>query len=417
MMNASSPDFVLDAAGLGNDLLVGLDRIRETSPIFWSESNNAWIVSGNAEVAEGYQGRLPLSSMRFPEAGVAHFTQEQRDQLPNVMAAPKGWLLNMDPPAYNRLRQLMLRAFGPAVVETIRPHVQRYVQEVLDHAATLEGPFDFVSEIARIVPSRMVLRQFGLDDSLMPLIERWTILNVNGNPNATFEQMQEVDDVLAEMRATFEPLLEQRRQSPQDDFLSYLVSANNAGDFLTQDELIGTCTITFIAGHDTTINTIALATALLAQDPACADRIRVEPEIFPNAIMELQRKAAMSTLMSRVVREDFEWRGQSLKEGQIVLLCQGAANRDPAVFPDPDRLDADRDQQKNMTFAPGMHHCIGHLLAKMMLTEFFPPFLERFDVELLDDELKFAPSVAFRGLTSLMVRLHPRSGSPLGEVT
>lgn len=405
----SSPDFALDAKALGSKLMGKLDGIRAASPIFWSEINNAWIVTGNAEVIEGYQGRLPLSSDRFPEAGIAQFDEAQRAELPNVIAAPKGWLLNMDPPAYNRLRQLMLRAFGSDVVEGIRPHVRRDVDELLNEAALIDGPIDFVRQIARIVPSRMVLRQFGLGDELLPMIERWTILNVNGNPTATFAQMKLVDEALSEMRSVFKPLLDDRRRNPGDDFLSYLVTANNGGDSLTEDELIGTCTITFIAGHDTTINTIALGTVLLAKNGEFVDQLRSHPEVLPEALMELQRVSAMSTLMSRVVKEDFEWRGHQLRKGEIVLLCQGAANRDPAVFPDPETPKLGRDQRKNLTFAPGMHHCIGHLLAKMMLSEFFHAFLNRFDVEILDETLDFAPAAAFRGLSSLNVRLHPRA--------
>jgi pimeloyl-[acyl-carrier protein] synthase len=405
----ANPDFGLDGTQWGNRLLEKFDELRATDPIFWSDVNRAWIVTGHREVTEGYQGRLPLSSRRFPEAGVAHLTPEQREQLPHVLAAPKGWLLNMDPPAYNRLRQLMMRAFGPAVVETIQPFVQRYVAEVMEHAEQLEGPFDFVSEIAKVVPSRMVLRQFGLDDSLMSLTEKWTVLNLNGNPMATFEQMQMVDEALAEMRAMFIPLIEDRRRNPQDDFISYLVHSEIKGDRLTDDEIIGTCQITFIAGHDTTINTIAMGTALLSKEPEFCAYLRQHPEAYPNALLELQRRISMSTLMSRVVSEDFEWHGHQMKAGQVVLLCQGAANQDPNVFPEPARLDPERDQQKNMTFAPGLHHCIGHYLAKMMLNEFFPRFLERFDVEVLDKELNYAAPVAFRGLQSLTVKLHKRA--------
>jgi cytochrome P450 len=113
-------------------------------------------------------------------------------------------------------------------------------------------------------------------------------------------------------------------------------------------------------------------------------------------------------MMSRVVSEDFDWEGHAMKQGQFVLLFQLAANRDPAVFADPDRFDFERKQLQNMTFGPGVHHCIGHLLAKMVLSEFFPVFLERFDFERLDSKLDFGPTMSFRGLDSLTVRLHER---------
>ena len=120
------------------------------------------------------------------------------------------------------------------------------------------------------------------------------------------------------------------------------------------------------------------------------------------------RYIAMSVFMARVALEDFEWHGHRIRKGQFVMLMIAGANRDPAVFHAPDRLDFTRPQDANMTFAPGLHFCIGHYLAKMQLTEFFPSFLSRFEPEMLDAELDFGPSLAFRGLETLRLRLHPR---------
>jgi pimeloyl-[acyl-carrier protein] synthase len=186
------------------------------------------------------------------------------------------------------------------------------------------------------------------------------------------------------------------------------VTAVDDGDRLSDAEMQGVLNITLIAGHDTTVNTMTLGVAELARNPEAVALLRAEPAIGLDHIMEIQRKAQMSSFMSRLVAEDFEWEGHALKKGQFVILFQGAANRDPAVFKNPDAFDWHRDQMPNMTFAPGMHHCIGHLLAKMVLSEFFPELLARFDIEMLDKELDFGPTMAFRGLESLNVRLHPR---------
>jgi pimeloyl-[acyl-carrier protein] synthase len=147
---------------------------------------------------------------------------------------------------------------------------------------------------------------------------------------------------------------------------------------------------------------------LSRHDEVC-DYIRQHPENILNVVMEIQRYVAMSATQQREVARDFPWHGHELKKGQYVLLLIAGANRDPRAFPEPLRLDPTRPQDANMTFAPGLHFCIGHLLAKMQLTEFFPELLRRFDVEVLDDKLDFHPSIAFRGLNTLNVRLHPRA--------
>jgi cytochrome P450 len=402
-------DFAIDIQGLGADLPEKLDRMREADPIFWSAQNQAWIVTGHRQVVEGYYGKLPLSSVRLPFLAVTHLSEEDKaTKIPHLMEAPKTWLLNMDDPEHQRMRRLMVKAFSKPVVEAIRPYVRQYIQEALDDVAAIDGPFDFVQKVARIIPARMILRQFGLDDTLIAKLHRWSVLmNLTGNINVPLPQLIEVDALLVELRELFQPEFDKRREQPIDDFLSALVTATEDGHSLSNDEMFGICVITLIAGHDTTANTISLAINELANDPVAVEAMRTGPMNL-DAIMELQRTSKMSTLMSRVVAEDFDWEGHAMKAGQFVLLSQLAANRDPAVYPDPDRFDATRKAIPNMTFAPGVHHCIGHLLAKMVLSEFFPAFLGRFDWEVLDSDLDFAPTMAFRGLDSLTVRLHPR---------
>jgi cytochrome P450 len=302
----------------------------------------------------------------------------------------------------------MLKAFGRTVGEGLRPHARRFIQEALDEAGR-KGDVEFVSTIGRIIPGRTILKQLGLEDEHLPRLHYWSvILNQSGNVNLPLEDLQKIEQVLLEMRSLFLPEIEKRRRNPTDDFLSALVTANEAGDQLSLEEMLGICYITLIAGHDTTANTMGLATAALAAHPEACDYIRRHPENIANEVMELSRYAAMSTAMSRRVARDFVWNGHEIREGQYVIMFMAAANRDPDVFPDPERIDFSRPQEANMTFAPGLHHCIGHLLAKMQLGEFFPELVRRFDIELLDKHLDFSPVMSFRGLETLHVRFHPR---------
>jgi pimeloyl-[acyl-carrier protein] synthase len=406
-------DFGLDeCATLGNDLLARVNRLREEQPIFWSERNQLWMVAGHKEVAEAFGGKFPLSNVRLPDLAVAQLSEEEKQEhVPYLLLTAKNWLLNMDAPEHLRLRKLMVKAFGRTVVEGLRPHARRFVQEALD-AAGAKGEVEFVSEIGRIIPGRTILKQLGLTDEHLPKLHYWSvILNQSGNVNLPLEDLKKIEQVLLEMRSLFIPEIEKRRKNPTDDFLSALVTANEAGDQLSLEEMLGICYITLIAGHDTTANTMALSTAALAGHPDACEYIRSHPESVANEVMELSRYAAMSTAMSRRVAEDFEWHGHQIKKGQYIVMFMAGANRDPNVFPDPEKIDFSRPQEANMTFAPGLHHCIGHLLAKMQLGEFFPELVRRFDVELLDKRLDFSPVMSFRGLETLHVRLHPRAGN------
>jgi len=404
-------DFPLNrVAELGNELLGRIDALRAADPIMWSETNQMWLVTGHQEVMEGFAMGLPLSNRRLPDTAVAHIPPEEREQLlPCLMNATRNWLLNMDSEAHQRLRRLLVRAFGKPIVEGLRPHARRFITDALDEAAR-RGDIEFVSQIGRVVPARTILRQLGLSDDLVPKLHRWSVsLNQSGNVNVSREGLLEIEATLLALRDVFRPEFAKRRANPGNDFLSALVTAREGADRMTEDEMFGTCDIVLIAGHDTTANTMSLGVAALAQHPEAVEYIRQHPENAANVVLELMRLVAMSTAMSRRVDEDFTWRGHELKEGQYVILFQGGANRDPKVFPDPDRFDPTRPQDLNMTFAPGAHHCIGHLLAKMQLGEFFPEFVRRFDFELLDKRLDFGPTMAFRGLETLHLRLHPRA--------
>jgi pimeloyl-[acyl-carrier protein] synthase len=172
--------------------------------------------------------------------------------------------------------------------------------------------------------------------------------------------------------------------------------------------MLGICYITLIAGHDTTANTIALGTAALAQHPAACEYIRENPQSIGPAVMELSRHVAMSTAQPRLVSEDCNWHGHEIKKGQFALIFIAGANRDPSLFANPERMDFSRRQDANMTFGPGLHHCIGHLLAKMQLGEFFPELVRRFDPEMVEKRLDFTTTLVFRGLNTLPIRLRPR---------
>jgi cytochrome P450 len=397
------------AAELGNAILEQVREIREVDPIFWSEKFQSWFVTGHRECMEGFSGELPLSNARFAELVMAPVPEAERAaRIPYLMKTVPEWIVNMDAPAQTRLRRLLLKAFSRKIAESQREFARQAIQDAFDRVQGQEV-VEFVEDVARRIPGRVILRLLGLPDALLSKMPEWSLaLNTafGGQPVGP-EVVERAERVVVELRELFIAEIEKRKANPTEDFISQLVTARDNDDRMTDEEMLGVLNVSLIAGHDTTMNSIVLSVATLARMPEAAAYIRNNPARMPDIVMEMMRFIAMSFSMVRTVKHDFEWRGHALREGQFVFLSMAGANRDPRVFTNPDELDFERKQDMNMVFAPGMHHCIGHLLAKMQMGEFLSAFCNRFQPELVDPELKFGHSVGFRGVEKLPVKLHP----------
>ena len=169
------------------------------------------------------------------------------------------------------------------------------------------------------------------------------------------------------MAEIFTREIEDRRKTPRSDFITALVTAADGGDTLTVDEMIGALILIIVAGHDTTSNSMTLGVRALDRHPAAWAEMRAHPERSVDSAVELMRYSAMSAGQPRLAAQDFEWRGRKIRKHDLVMLLIAGGNRDPQVFPNPEKLDLTRANDQSQTFAPGLHHCIGHLLAKLQL--------------------------------------------------
>jgi cytochrome P450 len=224
------------------------------------------------------------------------------------------------------------------------------------------------------------------------------------------EWLETADHAMAEMNELFVREIEAHRREPRDDLLTALLHATEDGETLSDDEMLAALSLLLVAGHDTTHNSITLGVVALSRSPASWIYMREHPERTLECVNELMRISAMSAAQARVAVADFELGGKRIRQGDAVFLMQAAGNRDPGVFPRGDQLDFSHDNSQSLVFGPGLHHCVGHLLAKMQLCEFFSQLVQRFDaVEILDERLDFMPQIVFRGLFKLNVRFHPRA--------
>jgi cytochrome P450 len=413
-MNASPNEFDVDIATvgiLGNRFLDELGTLRETDPIHWSPASRCWLITRHADVTHALSGTLPLSNKRLVDIGLGGIAPEERARrFPTIMKYMPDWIIDVDPPDHTRLRKLLVKAFSKKVVERVRPFVRERVNALLSDLAR-HPEVEFNEQIARQLPGSVILKLTGLSQDYLPRLREWS--NAFGAgigaPYASIDALQAADRAMAEMNDILVHEISNRGGNPQDDLLGELMRASEDGETLSRDEMMGALHVLIIAGHDTTSNTITLGLEALARHPDVWDYLYRNPDRSLDTCLELMRYIAMSTSQPRIASADFDWHGKSIKRGDIVFLMLAAANRDPRAFLQPEQIDPRRNLEHSMVFAPGLHHCIGHLLAKMQVSEFFSSLVQRFEgAEILDESLRFLPQVAFRGLHALNVRMKLR---------
>lgn len=414
-MNTAVPTFDVDlsqAGPLGNAILEQFNRVREQRGVHWSEASQCWLVTRHAELIRALSGELPLSCRRLVQVTLAAVPATERARrYPNIMRYMPNWIIDVDPPDHTRLRRLLVTAFSRKVVESIRPFVRERVGVLLDKLAA-HPCIEFNEGIARQLPGSVILKLLGLPQENLQRLRGWSnaFMEAVAVPGVSARALQAYEDALVDMNQVLAVEIEKRRHAPQDDLLSALVRANEAGDALSLDEMLGALHVLVVAGHDTTANSMTMGLATLIDHPDSWDYMYRHPGRTQDSVAELMRHMAMATAQPRFASEDFEWDGQSIKKGQLVFLVLAAGNRDPRVFDNPEKLDLQRRNDQSLSFAPGMHHCIGHLLAKMQLAIFFEELVRRFEgAELLDARWEFMPQIAFRGLYQLNVRMKPRA--------
>jgi pimeloyl-[acyl-carrier protein] synthase len=397
---------------LGNQLLAELGTLREIEPIHWSEASRGWMITRHADVDDALQGRLPLSLRRVENIIFTPLPPADQAQLPLLRRFIPHWIIEMDPPEHTRLRKLLVKAFNKKVVEAMRPFVKERVAMLMDQLER-QPQTEFNEAMARRLPGSVILKLFGLPQEHVSRLKDWAnaFQEGIGVPYADMAAKKLAENALKEMTDLFIAEIEKRRRGPvrDDDLISSLLAASVDGDALTEDEMLGALQLILVAGHDTTSSTLTLGLAALADHPDLWEYMYRHEDKMLESCLELMRFVAMSTAQVRVAAADFEWHGKQLKKGDFVWLMFAAANRDSRVFTDPERIDPTRNNERSMVFAPGLHHCIGHLLAKMQVTEFFAELVRRFDgAQLLDPRLDFMSQISFRGLYHLNVRMRLR---------
>jgi cytochrome P450 len=278
--------------------------------------------------------------------------------------------LFLNPPDHTRLRHLVGKAFAPSIVAMLRPRIERLVAQLLNDAFAGGGEVDLISEFAYLLPVTVISELLGVPPEDCGMLHRWSH-DLTLAFDADFDFVQPPDILAQRDRACtafaeyFLDLAEQRRRRPCEDLISRLTAVEEQGDVLSLKELLSTCELLLVAGHETTVNLIGNGTLALLRHPAQLDLLRRDPWLAGNAIEELLRYDSPLQFIARTALTDAEFVGQRIPAGDLVIALIAAANRDPEVFDSPDCLDLSRTTGHHLAFGLGIHTCLGARLARL----------------------------------------------------
>jgi cytochrome P450 len=323
------------------------------------DGSAAWLVTGFSEVRE------VLIDQRYSRA-LAYTPDRRRQGFDYILAES---LMGMDPPEHSRLRKLAASAFTEKRMQALRPEVARIVDDLLDEMIAGPRPTDLVRSFSLLLPSRVICSLLGVPPDDLDTFHDWSN-TLFSDWSRTIEAMSEA---YAAINGYMAELIARKRKEPADDLISVLIDARDSGDRLSEEELVRFCFGLLMAGHETTANQLNMSFVALCHHPAELARLRADPGLIQAAVEELLRFVQITGKASvppaRITREEVCLGGVTIPAGAAVLTLTSVANRDPAVFPDPNRLDVLREQKAHVAFGAGTHHCLGAQLARMELQE------------------------------------------------
>lgn len=379
-------------------------RLRDEAPVFrttigWRRP--AWVVARYADVAALLRdprfAKDPLNVRGPGRRGAGPW-------IPPFLRPLTRNMLDLDAPDHTRLRALVQKAFTPRLLEGLRPRIERLVDELLT-SALREPRGELIAQLALPVPLTIIAELLGVPPADQPRFHRWSERILSGTPDLRAVL------VIPAVRALFRylrGLFARRRAEPRDDLVTALVQAEEAGDRLSEDELLGMVFLLLAAGHETTVNLIGSGVLALLQHPAQRERWRGDPGLARSAVEELVRfTSPVEVATERYAREELEIAGVPIRRGELVLGLIGSANRDAAQFAEPGVLDLSREPNRHLGFGVGMHYCLGAPLARLEAQIAIPALLARapgLSLAVPPAALRWRKHVFLRGLRELPVR-------------
>lgn len=396
-------------------------ELRETAPVVWVDEPiggaGFWALTRYADVMRVNGDPAMFSSQR---GGILMATPKPGSGHPLLTRASLDAMINMDEPWHLQLRREHMGFFTPRYLEKIKVRVAEKVTQLLDAmAANASDELDMVEHFSSRLPLFTLCELLGVPESdrdkfleWMHYLERAQDLAVQqrtGTLEISPDLMmfiQNFNTNVEEMFAYGRELLHKRRLDPKEDLLTAIANAKLEGDFLSDEYLDGSWLLIVFAGNDTTRNTLSGAMKLLTEFPDQRTKLAAKPELMTNATNEFIRVVSPVIYMRRTATQDVDVGGQTIAEGEKVVMYYGAANRDPAMFENPDALDVERaNADKHIAFGYGPHVCIGKRVAQIQLQEAYTQILARFPNAAWTGDIEIAPNNFVHAISRLGVRL------------
>jgi cytochrome P450 len=314
-------------------------------------------------------------------------------------------MLMMDDPDHRRLRALVSRPFMPKSVESWRTRVRAVVNRVLGAIDAAE-PFDLIAEFAGPVPTVVIAEMLGIDTTDYANFKAWSDAGVQVafNPFPEPEAQAVADAAQANLDALFRTEIANRHASLGDDLISDMVRAEEAGETLTDDEIVIQCNLLLVAGNVTTTDLIGNGVKALLEHPDQLDKLRARPELIQNAVEEVLRYDTPVVNSARIAHQDMNIGGCPIQQGETVYVSLAAANRDPDAYPDPDNFDIERKDTHHQAFGGGNHHCLGAPLSRIEAQEAILALFKRFEgLRIAERGYTYHAIPSFRGLSEFWV--------------
>ena len=375
-------------------------QLRREDPVHWDPFLHAWVVTRYADVLtvfHHFSAHCAPTPEQLQALGLSALTP-----LAQVM---RHQMLFMDPPAHGRVRGLASKAFTPRRVEALRAHIQEITNALLD-AVQAQGRMDVIADLAYPLPAIITAEMLGVQTSDWQQLTAWSadFAQALGNFQLHPDRTTQVIKSLHEMCAYFRAAMQAHRQCPRAGLVSTLMSVEQDGDRLTEEEVIANLIITMVGGQETTTNLIGNGMLTLLRHRDQLEKLKGDLSLVPSAVEEMLRYESPNQKTMRLAPYDVALGGKTIRQRQSVIAVIGAANRDPAYFPDPDRFDICRQDNRHVAFAWANHFCFGAPLARLEGQIVFETVLRRMpNLRLEPGPVTWRENLGLRGLTALRV--------------
>ena len=378
------------------------ERLRREDPVHWDPYLHSWVVTRYSDVItvlHDFSAARTPTPEQLSAIGLSKLTP-----LARVMVKQ---MLFLDPPSHSRIRGLAACAFTPARVAALRNRIQQLADKLLDAVAP-SGRMDVLADFAEPLPAIVTSELFGVSTEFALQLKTWSakFAEMLGNFQHNPDRIPSMLDTIENLTEFFRKAVEEQKKKPCPGLVHSLVKAELEGDRLTEEEIIANCIITLVGGLETTTNLIGNGVLTLLRHSEEMQRLRSDPSLIVSAVEELLRYESPSQHTARLAPADVTLGGKNIRKRQAVIAVMGAGNRDPERFPDPNRLDLARQDNRHLAFGWAAHFCFGAPLARLEGQVAFATLLNRFpNLTLEAQPIEWRENLGLRGLRALHIKL------------